>query len=123
MTAPVLVLEDNAINQKLVVRFLGAKGYRVIGASSTEEADAVLKTETPGLILVDVSLPGEDGLSWVRRIRRGEGPRIPTVAVTAHALPQDRDRALAAGCEDFITKPIDLKMLLRLTEKYLGPAS
>jgi CheY-like chemotaxis protein len=45
------------------------------------------------------------------------------VAVTAHALPQDRDRALAAGCEDFITKPIDLKMLLRLTEKYLGPAS
>ena len=121
MSGPVLVIEDNPTNQKLVVKYLSAKGYRVVSAATTQEADAAFGAERPRLVLVDVSLPGEDGLSWVRRMRGGGGPLVPMVALTAHALPADRERALAAGCEDFITKPVELKQLLRVMEKYLGP--
>lgn len=117
----VLVIEDNAVNLKLLVRYLTAKGYKVVPASNTQEADAVLSGDKPGLALVDVSLPGEDGLAWVRRIRAGGEASLPMIALTAHALPADRDRALAAGCQEFLTKPINLKELLALTEKYLGP--
>ncbi|HLL52170.1 MAG TPA: response regulator [Myxococcaceae bacterium] len=120
MNRHVLVIEDNPVNQKLVVKYLSAKGYRVVGAATTEEADAAFGSDKPGLVLVDVSLPGEDGLSWVRRTRESGETGVPMVALTAHALPADRERALAAGCEEFITKPVELKMLLRLTEKYLG---
>lgn len=121
MSRHVLVIEDNLVNQKLVMKYLSAKGYRVVGAGTTEEADAAFVADKPGLVLVDVSLPGEDGLSWVRRIRGSGGEAVPMVALTAHALPADRERCLAAGCEEFVTKPVELKALLRLTEKYLGP--
>jgi two-component system, cell cycle response regulator DivK len=117
----VLVIEDNAENQKLLVRYLTAKGYRVLAAFNTLEADATMGSDKPGLVLVDVSLPGEDGLSWVRRTR-ASGEALPMIALTAHALPVDRERALGAGCQEFLTKPIDLKQLLALTQKYLGPA-
>ena len=117
----VLVIEDNAVNLKLLVRYLSAKGYKVVPAFNTQEADAALSSDRPGLALVDVSLPGEDGLAWVRRIRAAGEASLPMIALTAHALPADRDRALAAGCQEFLTKPINLKELLALTEKYIGP--
>lgn len=120
MSPPVLVIEDNAVNQKLVVRYLVAKGYRVVATANAQEADAAFGAERPGLVLVDVSLPGEDGLSWVRRTRARGEREVPIVALTAHALPQDRERALAAGCEDFLTKPVELKLLLAVIRKYLG---
>lgn len=116
----VLVLDDNPVNQKLVIRYLTAKGFRALGVSTTTEADEALAQELPGLILVDLSLPGEDGLSWVKRARDAQIV-VPMIALTAHALPADRDRALAAGCQDFITKPIELKALLALAERYIGP--
>jgi len=123
MSGPVLVLEDNLTNQKLLVKYLTAKGYRVVSASTTKEADVLFGAEKPALVLVDVSLPGEDGLSWVRRIREGGELTVPMVAITAHALPADRERALAAGCADCLTKPLELKTLLRVVEQCLrGPA-
>jgi CheY-like chemotaxis protein len=120
MSGHVLVIEDNPVNQKLVVRYLTAKGYRVVGAATTREADTAFGTERPGLVLVDVSLPGEDGLAWVRRTRQTADGDVPMVALTAHALPSDRVRALEAGCQEFITKPVELKRLLEVTRKYLG---
>lgn len=117
----VLLIEDNPVNQKLVTRYLTAKGYRVEGASNTAEADAGL-AGGPGLVLVDVSLPGEDGLAWVERARQA-GATMPMVALTAHVLPADRDRAIASGCQEFLTKPIELKRLVMLVERYLGPPS
>jgi CheY-like chemotaxis protein len=120
MSGPVLVVEDNAVNQKLVVRYLTAKGFRVVSANNAEEADAAFGAEKPALVLVDVSLPGEDGLSWVRRIRASGDTQLPMVALTAHALPADRERALAAGCTDYVSKPVELKLLLEVISKYLG---
>lgn len=118
----ILVIDDNLVNQKLVIRYLSAKGYRAIGAANTEEADRALATEQPGIVLVDVSLPGEDGLSWVRRVRASGNQYVPMIAFTAHALPADRDKALQAGCQDILIKPIDLKSLLSITQRFCGGA-
>jgi two-component system, cell cycle response regulator DivK len=117
----VLVIEDDAINLKLFVLYLSAKGLRVVTATSTREAEQAIAAEPPGLILVDLSLPSEDGLSWVARARKaGLAAGIPIIAVTAHAMPSDRRRALASGCNGFVTKPIDFKALVQLAQKHLG---
>lgn len=119
--ALVLVVEDNPLNRKLLVRLLEAKGYRVAQAASTREAEARLGAgEPPALVLMDVSLPGEDGLALVRRMRAGAHARVPVIAVTAHAMPGDRERALAAGCEDYVTKPVELADLLLRVARLTG---
>ena len=114
-----LVVEDNALNQKLLARFLSSLGYEVLVAGSTEEADRLLVGDPPALVLLDVSLPGEDGLTWLRR-RRAGGDTWPAMAVTAHALPGDREAALAAGCIDYLAKPIGLKALRAAVEALAG---
>lgn len=107
-----LLVEDNPLNQKLLVRFFEGKGYAVEVAGCTQEAEAWLVTGNPSLVLMDVSLPGEDGLTFVRRMREGGGLQMPVVAVTAHAMSGDCDRALEAGCAAYLAKPLDLKVLL-----------
>lgn len=114
-----LVVEDNALNQKLLVRFLGSLGHAVSVAADTSEADRALLAGAFDLVLLDVSLPGEDGLTWLRR-QRAAGARWPAVAVTAHALTGDREAALAAGCEDYLAKPIGLRELQAVVERHLG---
>ncbi len=123
MSRLMLVVEDNPANQKLVLRYLTAKGYRAVGAGTTEEADAALAAERPGCVLVDLSLPGEDGLSWVRRVRQRGETEVPMIAFTAHAMAADQQRALDAGCQGVLLKPLELKALLDLAQRYLGPAS
>jgi CheY-like chemotaxis protein len=102
----VLVVEDHPLNRKLVRDILEMQ-FRVVEAESAEAALEHLETLLPDLILVDVGLPGMDGLSLVRRLKaRPETAGIPMIVVSAHALARDIDQARQAGCADYITKPI-----------------
>ena len=110
MSALVLVVEDNPANLVLTQALLRRAGHRVAGAGSATEATERLREALPDLILMDIQLPGEDGLSLTRRLKAD--PRtaaIPVVALTAHAMSGDSAEALAAGCSGYITKPIDTR--------------
>ena len=120
MSEEILLVEDNPLNRKLVVRVLANRGYRLAEAEDAPGAEAWLSGNAPALILMDVSLPGEDGLSFVRRLRARGGRRIPIVAVTAHAMAGDRDRALEAGCDAYLPKPVDLGLLIKTVEALCG---
>jgi two-component system cell cycle response regulator DivK len=104
----VLVVDDNPINLKLTRVLLSAEGYSIATASSAEEALRVLDTITPRLILMDIQLPGLDGLELTRILKRDPARRdIPVIALTAYAMKGDEERARAAGCDGYVTKPID----------------
>lgn len=120
MSGRILVVDDNAESLKLYVKFLGAKGYQVDGVPSTREADRALARAPAALVLVDVALPDEDGLSWVRRIKPQHEALPRFVAVTAYGAPDLRERALEAGCHAFAAKPTPLKELLELVRGQMG---
>lgn len=104
----ILVVEDNEANQMLVRAVLELEGYAVDIAGSASEALECLQAATPDLILMDVQLPGEDGLSFTRQLKaKPSTAPIPVVALTAHAMRGDREQAMAAGCVGYIAKPID----------------
>jgi two-component system, cell cycle response regulator DivK len=108
----ILVVDDNRDNRELVVKVLGRHGYRLCEAADGETALLAARTERPDLILMDISLPGLDGYEVTRRLQNQEDCRhIPVVALTAHAMRGDREKALAAGCCDYITKPINVREL------------
>jgi CheY-like chemotaxis protein len=118
----ILVVEDNDMNMQLVEFLLEEGGYRIVKATSGEEALAIARDgTTPDLILMDIHLPGMDGLSVVRAIKADERTaRIPVLALTAHAMRGDKDRFLEAGCDGYISKPIDVKTFIASIERYLG---
>jgi CheY-like chemotaxis protein len=119
--APILIVDDNASNTKLLAFLLTSKGYEVRTAASAPDALAVLDTFVPRLILMDIQLPGMDGLTLTRQLKAD--PRtshIPIIAATAYAMKGDEARALAAGCSGYITKPIDTRRLPQEIERYLG---
>jgi CheY-like chemotaxis protein len=108
----ILVVDDNAVNLKLTRVLLTRAGYEVRTAEYAEQAMETLEAFTPRLILMDVQLPGMDGLELTRRLKAD--PRtsgIVIIAVTAYAMKGDRERALAAGCDDYVAKPIDIDEL------------
>ena len=106
----ILVIEDNEANQMLAGAVLQMDGFRVEIAGSAVEAIERLQTLTPDLILMDVQLPGQDGLSLARQLKDDpQTAAIPIVALTAHAMKGDRDEAIAAGCAGYISKPIDTR--------------
>ena len=124
MSDLVLVVDDHPANTKLVTFVLQARGLKVVAAASAEEALGVLAAETPALILMDVQLPGTDGLELTRRLRTD--PRfvdLPIVAVTAYAMARDEQAAYAAGCNAFVSKPIDTRALGDLVLKLLAARS
>ncbi len=120
----ILVVEDNDMNMQLVEFLLEEGGYSIVKATSGEEALAITRSgpgAAPDLILMDIHLPGMDGLSVVRAIKADERTaRIPILALTAHAMRGDKDRFLEAGCDGYISKPIDVKTFIASIEKYLG---
>ena len=119
----VLVVEDNDMNMQLVEYLLEEGGYAIVKATSGEEALAITRSETqrPDLILMDIHLPGMDGLSVVREMKSDTRTnRIPILALTAHAMRGDKDRFLEAGCDGYISKPIDVKTFLAAIEQYMG---
>jgi CheY-like chemotaxis protein len=108
----ILYVEDNDDNVYVVKHRLGRLGYTIVVASDGEQGVVLAKAEQPDLILMDLSLPGVDGWEATRRIKADESTRhIPVLALSAHAMTQDRAQALAAGCDDYDTKPIDLPRL------------
>jgi CheY-like chemotaxis protein len=119
----ILLVEDNEMNRDMLSRRLQKRGYEVAMAVDGEEGVAMAQSETPALILMDMSLPGIDGWEATRRIKAAPNSRsIPVIALTAHALTSDRDQALAAGCDDFDTKPVEFARLLAKIETLLGKA-
>ena len=109
----ILYVEDNDDNIYLITRRLGRSGFEVIVAKDGEEGIAMARSEAPSLILMDLDLPVVDGWEATRRLKASAETRhIPVIAVSAYAMVGDRKRALAAGCDDFISKPVDLKALL-----------
>lgn len=121
---PILVVDDNAMNTALVTFLLQARGYEVRSASDGIEMDEVLRTFRPGLILMDVQLPGTDGLELTRRLKADPQTRdIPVLAVTAYAMKGDQERVLAAGCDGYVSKPIDTRALPGLVAQLLRSGS
>ena len=111
MTEPVdiLLVEDNEANQMLERAVLELEGFRVTLAASAPEAMEQISANAPDLILMDIQLPGEDGLSFTRRLKADpKWSAIPVVALTAHAMRGDRELAMAAGCVGYISKPINV---------------
>jgi CheY-like chemotaxis protein len=119
--ARILVVEDAEDNRDMLSRRLQRRGYRVIGAADGQEAVEMAARERPDLILMDVGLPVMDGLEATRRIRaRAETHTTPIIALTAHAMSGDRERALQAGCDDYHAKPVELPRLLTQMEALLA---
>jgi CheY-like chemotaxis protein len=119
MTEPVLIVDDNPTNLKLVAYLVRAHGYDVHTANDATTALAAIRTVRPRLILMDLQLPGIDGLELTRRLKADPATAgIVIVAVTAYAMKGDLERALAAGCDDYVTKPIDTRALPALIAKY-----
>jgi CheY-like chemotaxis protein len=108
----ILVVDDNPTNSKLARLMLQAEGYEVRTAADAEGALSLLGEYEPHLVLMDVQLPGMNGLELTRRIRASERLRhLPILALTAYAMPGDRDEAIAAGCSGFLAKPVDMTSL------------
>jgi two-component system cell cycle response regulator DivK len=118
--AKILLVEDNELNRDMLSRRLTRKGYEVICALDGLEAVTQAASERPDLILMDMRLPELDGWEATRRVKDDpETQAIPIIALTAHAMAGDREQALAAGCDDYDSKPVDLKRLLAKIEALL----
>ncbi len=116
----ILYVEDNDDNIYLITRGLGRKGYDIIVAKDGEEGLAMAHSEAPSLILMDLDLPVLNGWEATRRLKASpQTQHIPVIAVSAYAMASDRERALAAGCDDFFSKPVDLKGLVERIEALL----
>jgi CheY-like chemotaxis protein len=117
----VLVVEDNEANQLLFGAVLQREGYEVSIAGSATEARDEIRRRRPDLILMDVQLPGQDGLSFTRDLKADPATAaIPVVALTAHAMTGDRAHALEMGCAGYISKPIDTRTFGDYVRRYLG---
>jgi CheY-like chemotaxis protein len=109
----ILLVEDNEMNRDMLSRRLTRKGFEVLIAVDGQEGVDMAASETPDLILLDMSLPVLDGWSAARKLKDGDGTSsIPIIALTAHAMAGDREKALEAGCDEYDTKPVELPRLL-----------
>ncbi len=116
----ILLIEDNEMNRDMLERRLQRKGYDFILAADGEKAVEIAAAESPDLILMDMSLPGIDGWEATRRIKAArESADIPIIALTAHAMASDREKALAAGCDEYDTKPVEMERLLGKMQQLL----
>jgi len=116
----VMVVEDNEKNRKLMRVVLKSKGYNVIEAATGEEAINTLKKHKPDIILMDIQLPGIDGITLVKQIKADANTNdIPIIAVTAYAMKGDEQKILSSGCNGYISKPIDTRELPNIIEQYL----
>lgn len=119
--ATLLIVEDNEMNRDMLSRRLQRRGFTTIIATDGEMGVAMARSEAPDLILMDMSLPVIDGWEASRQLKADPATTaIPIIALTAHAMTSDRDKALQAGCNDYDTKPVDLPRLLGKIDALLG---
>lgn len=117
----ILLVEDNELNRDMLSRRLKRYGYEVIMAEDGQRGLELARSESPHLILMDMSLPVLDGWEATRRLKADEKTRaIPILALTAHAMSDDRDKAFAAGCDDYGTKPVEMPELLKKIDVLLN---
>ncbi len=120
----ILLVEDNEMNRDMLSRRLQRRGYEVVVALDGGQGVELARTEAPDLILMDMSLPVLDGWEATRQLKAAaETGTIPIIALTAHAMADDRDKAIAAGCDDYDTKPVEFPRLLGKIEAHLGKGS
>jgi CheY-like chemotaxis protein len=118
--AKILIVEDNEMNRDMLSRRLIRRGYQIVIAVDGAEGIAMAKTENPDLVLMDMSLPVIDGWEAARRLKAEPSTRaIPVIGLTAHAMAGDREKVIAAGCDDYDTKPVELPRLLQKIEALL----
>jgi two-component system cell cycle response regulator DivK len=118
--AKILLVEDNEMNRDMLSRRLARRGFEVVVAVDGREGVTAAQRESPDIILMDMSLPVTDGWEATRLIRADAGTaHIPVIALTAHAMAGDRDKALEAGCDDYDTKPVELERLLEKIARLL----
>ncbi|GAC1383608.1 MAG: hypothetical protein NVS4B8_05250 [Herpetosiphon sp.] len=123
MNKPILVVEDNVDNMYVLDHLLTRKGYQVVQAVSGEDGLRQLTELEPALVLLDMQMPGMNGYMMVEALRRQQRLlRVPVIAVTASSMPGDRERALAAGCTDYIAKPINPREVLEIVARYVQGA-
>ncbi len=121
MNEPILVIEDNDLNRELVTDLLEARGFIVYQAREAEEGLRLARELLPALVLMDLSLPGIDGLAATRALRADPATRhLTVVALTAHAMKGDEKTALSAGCDGYLTKPIDTRTLASKMETFIA---
>ena len=122
--AKILIVEDNEMNRDMLSRRLNRKGFEVVLAEDGGRGVDMAISESPDLILMDMSLPVIDGWEATQKIKAHESTsKIPIIALTAHAMESDREKALAAGCDDYDTKPVELPRLLDKINHLLGSAT
>ena len=120
LMAKILLVEDNEMNRDMLSRRLLRKGFEVVMAVDGGQAVSMAESEHPDLILMDMSLPVIDGWEATRRVKAAKGTaHIPIIALTAHAMSGDREKALSAGCDDYDTKPIEMPRLLEKIDALL----
>ena len=118
--ASILIVEDSADNMKLFRTLLALRGHVVTGLTSGEGLFATLDSARPDLVLMDIQLPGKDGYQLLAEIRGSAHGRLPVLALTAHAMTGDRERALASGFDGYITKPVDIRTFPELVSQALA---
>jgi CheY-like chemotaxis protein len=117
----ILIVEDNDLNRELLCRRFLHRGFEVLTEADGQSAVATAAREKPDAILMDLSLPVVDGWEATRRLKAAsDTAHIPVIALSAHALSEDRDAAMAAGCSDYVTKPIDFTRLFEAVARYEG---
>jgi len=120
--AKILLVEDNEMNRDMLSRRLVRNGYEVLLAMDGQQGVNMALSEQPDLILMDLSLPVIDGWEATRRVRANDATRrIPVIALTAHAMAGDREKAMEAGCDDYDTKPVEISRLLAKIAALLKP--
>lgn len=119
----ILLVEDNEDNLVVYRTILEHVGYRVIEARDGEEGVSRARDQQPDLILMDISIPKIDGWEATQRLKADEGTReIPIIALTAHALEEDRQKAIQAGCDGYLAKPVEPRRVVQEVERFVGPA-
>ena len=119
-TKTILVIEDNKLNMKLVKELISIGKYRMLEANDAESGIQQIREQRPDLVLMDIQLPGMDGLSATKIIKEDPALKdIPIIGLTSYAMQGDKEKALAAGCTGYITKPIDTRKFLETVSEYL----